>query len=120
MAHRLRRRAWPYLLGVTSGKEERETEEEKRSTKGVNVEEQKKLAHQIGQDVIRSLYTFEQCKAYSDRERQKKRAVLSALLSKIFAENPDLHYYQGFHDVCTVHLLVCGGKVAPGTIYRHR
>ena len=92
----------------------------KRKTKGVNVEEQKKLTHQIGQDVIRSLFSFAQCKEYTDRERQKKRAVLSALLLQIFAANPDLHYYQGFHDVCTVHLLVCGSRIAPSTIQRHR
>jgi len=38
----------------------------------------------------------------------KKREALARIINAILSRNPQLHYYQGFHDIASVFLLVCG------------
>src|SRR5262245_19064962 len=44
--------------------------------------------------------------------RDEARASLSLLMNKIFTVHPELHYIQGYHDICSVFLLVCGDDMA--------
>lgn len=33
-------------------------------------------------------------------------------MDAVLSRNPDLHYVQGYHDICSVFLLVCGERKA--------
>ena len=50
----------------------------------------------------------------SSNTREMKRKVLYNMINAILVRNVelDLHYYQGFHDVCSVFLLTMGKKEA--------
>jgi len=47
---------------------------------------------------------------YSDSEREFQRAKLKKVMLTLFYRYPDLHYIQGFHDICTIILLICGDE----------
>lgn len=36
---------------------------------------------------------------------------LTRVITRIVSEDTDLHYYQGFHDICSVFLLVAGEQL---------
>jgi len=92
----LRKRVWPLLLGV---------QETKKLEK---FEPCSRYGDQIQKDIDRSLYHFDVDKKMSEAERGFAKQSLSTLINSIFKENPELHYIQGFHDICTVFLRVCG------------
>eukprot|EP01126_Amoeba_proteus_P032849 TRINITY_DN3206_c0_g2_i5.p1 TRINITY_DN3206_c0_g2~~TRINITY_DN3206_c0_g2_i5.p1 ORF type:complete len:383 (+),score=76.74 TRINITY_DN3206_c0_g2_i5:113-1261(+) len=93
----IRRKVWPLLLGI-------------KTTKFPHFEH-KVVPHnyteQVAKDVDRSLW-----KLVPDNERMKKRTELSNIINAVLAENPDLHYFQGYHDIASVLLLVCGPRCA--------
>src|SRR5690606_22457550 len=39
---------------------------------------------------------------------KKEQQTLEKILHSIFIMNPNLHYSQGFHDICSVFYIVCG------------
>lgn len=41
---------------------------------------------------------------------QKLKDNLVKLIIKILCQYPDLHYYQGFHDVCLTYMVICNDK----------
>jgi hypothetical protein len=57
---------------------------------------------QVQKDVERSLWRFTQ----DPDLRQAQRVELSRLINAVLVRNPSLHYFQGFHDVASVFLLV--------------
>ena len=59
------------------------------------------LTDQVAKDVNRSMFLVEK------KDRSKMRAQLSEVINKVLDANPSLSYYQGFHDITTVILLVC-------------
>lgn len=63
---------------------------------------------QVEKDVERSLWKLVQ----GDTARLKKRKQLSLLVNSILAKHPEVHYYQGYHSVAAIVLLVCGQKRA--------
>ncbi|KAL0491612.1 hypothetical protein AKO1_010314 [Acrasis kona] len=65
---------------------------------------------QVEKDVDRSMWKF--TREISDDERLSKRRQLSRLVNSCLLDDPGLHYFQGFHDVATVMLLVCGESAA--------
>eukprot|EP00753_Platysulcus_tardus_P022722 PLAT9938.1.p1 GENE.PLAT9938.1~~PLAT9938.1.p1 ORF type:complete len:356 (+),score=152.34 PLAT9938.1:338-1405(+) len=67
---------------------------------------------QIRMDIARSLWHFDIDKAMPTARRTVRRRVLSDMLNALFVSQPELHYYQGLHDVCSVLLRVCGGGLA--------
>eukprot|EP00027_Filamoeba_sp_ATCC50430_P002344 CAMPEP_0168553946 /NCGR_PEP_ID=MMETSP0413-20121227/7516_1 /TAXON_ID=136452 /ORGANISM="Filamoeba nolandi, Strain NC-AS-23-1" /LENGTH=358 /DNA_ID=CAMNT_0008584651 /DNA_START=132 /DNA_END=1205 /DNA_ORIENTATION=- len=99
----LRALVWPKLLGVSS---DNAIISKKVSSKDVD---------QVAKDVDRSLWKFTQGKAYM---RQEKRAELSRIIHAILATHPELHYYQGFHDVASVFLLIAGEENAFAMVER--
>lgn len=68
--------------------------------------------HQIDLDCNRSFYNYDVLTGLSGRLRGKKVDELVEVLNQVFLQSPELYYYQGFHDICTVLLLVCGKDLA--------
>ena len=63
---------------------------------------------QIKKDTVRSMHHFDITKKYSLKERKREQDALERILHGIFIDNKDLHYTQGFHDICSVFYIVCG------------
>jgi hypothetical protein len=58
--------------------------------------------------VDRSLWRFP--KGIGHPERIQLRRGITDVLDAILGPNPHLHYYQGFHEICAVFMLTCGGR----------
>ncbi|KAM7542688.1 hypothetical protein Aperf_G00000010267 [Anoplocephala perfoliata] len=94
----VRREVWPILSGL-------------KSSENINTHELAKLldhpqARQVELDVRRMGSMIPEDVSPEEKERlviETKRLVLS-----ILTEYPDLHYYQGFHDICYTCLSVLG------------
>jgi len=41
-------------------------------------------------------------------ERERRLSELATVINSVLAANPDLHYYQGYNDVCSIVILVMG------------
>ncbi|CAO3691424.1 unnamed protein product [Rhizopus stolonifer] len=98
---RLRKYVWPILLHTQHGNYIVE--------KG-SVEKDLADPVQIAKDVERSLYYYPQ--GISPILKAQKQQELHCMLVEILWRNPNLKYYQGFHDICTCFLLVLGKKAA--------
>jgi len=60
-------------------------------------------------------FKCEQSKKYADSKKKfilQTQKTLENIIHAILFRNPTLHYYQGFHDVCLVLLLILGDKAA--------
>ncbi|CAG8500680.1 3624_t:CDS:10 [Gigaspora margarita] len=93
----LRRLCWPLLLHY----------------KNHNVEVSQvthKDEYQVSLDVNRSFVHFP--KGLSDQEKKQKQSVLYEVIVGILRRQPNLSYYQGFHDVCSSLLEVLGKEGA--------
>eukprot|EP01084_Bolivina_argentea_P269293 457641_1 len=103
VTNELRKKAWPLLLGCGNN----ETESDNK-----NDNQDKETKHnyydQIKKDAIRSMHHFDVTKNYSLKERQREQEALERILNGIFMNNKNLHYTQGFHDMCSVFYIVCG------------
>uniref|UniRef100_A0A6A7G6R8 TBC1 domain family member 20-like n=1 Tax=Hirondellea gigas TaxID=1518452 RepID=A0A6A7G6R8_9CRUS len=93
----LRRIAWPYLLGSTQLLHQDYSD---------SIYEHP-YWDQVKKDIDRSL-NFDRARKDGDATLQASRGSLANIIHAIFSENPDLHYVQGFHDVCSVFFIVCG------------
>jgi len=61
---------------------------------------------QVKCDVERSLWNFSHIKTWKDSFRDKRRVALLEIIMAILCRNKSLFYYQGFHDVVSIFLLV--------------
>jgi hypothetical protein len=121
----LRRRAWPLLLEVPQGRDEdgssagggSAADEEKEEGKGGEAQSsvrggsrraREALQEQVEKDVNRSLHHFDVTQGLSEAQRAVSRQSLQRIITGVIGSNRELHYIQGFHDVCSVFLLVCG------------
>ncbi|ORX49526.1 RabGAP/TBC [Hesseltinella vesiculosa] len=95
-----RRMIWPVLLRTHHGA----YVDEKGSPNGIAD------PIQISKDVERSLYYYPQ--DITPTYKAFKQQELQSMIIEILWRNPRLRYYQGFHDICTVFLLVLGKKAA--------
>ena len=66
--------------------------------------------HQVLMDVNRSLKRFPP--GISDEDRPELQDQLTRLIIRILDQHPNLHYYQGYHDVAITFLLVLGEEMA--------
>jgi hypothetical protein len=98
----LRYRAWPKLLEVNvfALSDFRKTVHENKDT------------DQIQRDIDRSMWHFSCHKNMAVEERTTQREILSTIINAIVCEHPSLNYYQGYHDVVTVFLMVLGEQRA--------
>ncbi|KAI9306849.1 rab-GTPase-TBC domain-containing protein [Cunninghamella echinulata] len=94
----LRRYVWPILLKTQQGYyiDEKGSAEELADPT------------QISKDVERSLYYYPQ--DITPVWKAQKQQELHSMIVEVLWRNPRLKYYQGFHDICTIFLLVLGKK----------
>lgn len=97
----LRREIWPLMLGVCPGSR---PVEERRS--------HCRFDSQIQVDIVRSLYNFDILKGQATSTRAVQADQLTHLMARVLSDDSELHYFQGFHDICTVFLLVNGEHAA--------
>lgn len=112
----LRARAWPLLVGQVS---DESTDESLLQTLQLNDREPHKDEEQVSLDIKRlftiashvNFFNHEINSSYTtilspeDSELLRKR--LYCLVVKLLRKYPCLNYYQGFHDIASVVLLVC-------------
>lgn len=94
----IRRRAWPKLLNINPF-----------AIDNVKYEiKEHKDYNQVVLDVNRSMRRFP--KAMNPKERNVLQSQLTEIILWVLIRNPELNYYQGFHDICVTFLLICGVK----------
>ncbi|GAA6007831.1 hypothetical protein JCM10207_004891 [Rhodosporidiobolus poonsookiae] len=102
----LRRAVWPALLGSTSKGKERE------DAGGDLLNPADELAslpprddeRQVRLDIVRSLVNFPH--DVKDDEREELRARLETVILTVLRRHPSLQYFQGYHDIVSILLLV--------------
>lgn len=107
----LRRTAWPILLGLPSprpgvgGRPEPSCVEEAPRTDW-SVLPCHRDEHQVQLDVDRSFIYYPN--GQTDAELAQRKAHLSSVIIEVLRRHSYLCYFQGFHDICQVILLVLG------------
>ncbi|CAO3673614.1 unnamed protein product [Rhizopus stolonifer] len=96
----IRRRVWPFLLHLS----------EKKMRKEGSLNIPHKDEEQVKLDVNRSFNSYP--KNISEEEKEKLKIQLHRVILHVLRLYPSLHYYQGFHDICSVFLLLFGEKPA--------
>ncbi|KAM7196410.1 GTPase-activating protein gyp10 [Naviculisporaceae sp. PSN 640] len=104
MTDTLRQSAWPVLLGVPPSAENG-TSADSNSWKNLPSHRQE---HQVQLDVDRAFVHYPEHK--SEAERNQQKTELSDLILEVLRRHPYLHYFQGYHDICQVFLLVLPQK----------
>eukprot|EP00038_Savillea_parva_P011567 m.198439 g.198439 ORF g.198439 m.198439 type:complete len:412 (+) comp20448_c0_seq1:23-1258(+) len=98
----VRARAWPALLGcAVCG--EKDLPPDPADVARAHSDE-----HQVDLDVNRSFFRFP--KGIKQAERVQLRKSITDFLDAILGGSPELHYYQGFHEICAVLMLTCGRR----------
>lgn len=98
----IRKKVWPHLLGISDDDKYQDL-----PLSDDKIDKNHKYYDQINKDIDRSLFHFDITKKYKKAKRSRKRAALHRIIHTIFTLHKDLHYIQGYHDVCSVFLLVC-------------
>lgn len=96
--HEVRKLLWPTLLGI-----ENKDVCKKFST---FVDNKHRDIQQISNDIDRSLWKQDCLQDWSLERRQVERLRLQNIINAVLARNEALHYYQGFHDICSIFYLV--------------
>lgn len=94
-----RRKAWPKVLNIDIFDS---------IIRPGNLEEHK-YYQQVLLDVNRSGRRFPENMSANQREIMQKQ--LLEVILWVLSAHPELHYYQGYHDICVTFLLVCGQKL---------
>lgn len=105
----VRKVAWPLLLGYRS--EESELNGSARSWRDLPIH---KDEDQVELDVNRSFIYYP--KNESERQLDRRKRELSSVIIEVLREHPMLSYFQGFHDIVQVFLLVLGVDQAPNAV----
>lgn len=87
---------WPVLLGFELLEDEVEPD--------WRLLPQHKDEDQVGLDVERSFVYYPQ--NISSTDKRKLKDDLRSIITRVLRTYPELSYYQGYHDICTVFLLV--------------
>ncbi|KAK6346857.1 hypothetical protein TWF696_006962 [Orbilia brochopaga] len=119
----IRQQAWPLLLGYDPSIIKTELEDAKVKLEDGRVILQDYLgrrpytelpAHrdeeQVQLDVDRSFVYYPS--GLTSEEMDAQRRQLQDLIVEVLRRHPILHYFQGFHDICQVLLLVLGPELA--------
>merc|ERR1712137_6925 len=91
----LRARCWCLLLHVDDANQE-DNLTENTSHQALDI---------VTKDVERSMWSWGTCQ-HHPQQRTKYRAQLKSTINSLLTHHPELHYYQGYHDVATV-LIMC-------------
>jgi TBC1 domain family member 20 len=63
-------------------------------------------ATQLRCDIDRSFWSLDCAKHWSKKRLHRKRAALSDIITAVLVRNPSYYYFQGFHDIVSVLMLV--------------
>lgn len=102
----IRCQVWPRLLNVPPQVLEQEPETVDR--------ENNKDYNQVLLDVQRSLRRFPP--GMPDEQREGLQEELIDIILRVLKRNPQLHYYQGYHDIVVTFLLVVGEQRATALV----
>ncbi|TPX63789.1 hypothetical protein SpCBS45565_g06364 [Spizellomyces sp. 'palustris'] len=99
--HSIRRKVWPLLLHSANKRRETflESADEQRDASQIALDVNRSLAHVLQPDT-------------GETRLETLRKELSNVLLTVLSRHSYLHYYQGFHDVASVLLLVLKPKLA--------
>ncbi|XP_002736159.2 TBC1 domain family member 20-like [Saccoglossus kowalevskii] len=97
----LRRKAWPKLLNVNVFEIPPKPDADVTSHRDY---------HQVVLDVNRSLRRFPPGMRNDQREVLQEQLI--NVIVRVLLRNKQLHYYQGYHDICVTFLLVVGQDLA--------
>ncbi|XP_066571909.1 TBC1 domain family member 20 isoform X2 [Amia ocellicauda] len=98
----IRRKVWPKLLSVNVY--------DLPAKPGKDVRENHKDFDQVLLDVRRSMRRFP--KGMRADQREVLQEQLIDIILDVLKKNPQLHYYQGYHDIVVTFLLVVGERMA--------
>lgn len=87
-----RQRVWPVILGLTGELPDHAA-----------IEPQHACLNQVDLDVNRSFWRFP--KGIRSAYRLELRRRITLIINAIFTMTPELNYYQGFHEICSVLML---------------
>ncbi|KAM6899909.1 TBC1 domain family member 20 [Xenentodon cancila] len=102
----LRRKVWPKLLNINVY--------DLPHRPGRDVRDNHKDYNQVVLDVRRSMKRFP--KGMPATERAVLQEQLIDIILEVLKRNPQLHYYQGYHDVAVTLQLVVGERMAIGML----
>ncbi|XP_049590038.1 TBC1 domain family member 20 isoform X2 [Syngnathus scovelli] len=102
----MRCQVWPRLLNVPPNILEQEPETVERDNN--------KDYNQVLLDVQRSLRRFPP--GMPDEQREGLQEELIDIILRVLKRNPQLHYYQGYHDIVVTFLLVVGERLATALV----
>ncbi|KAF1940043.1 GTPase-activating protein gyp10 [Clathrospora elynae] len=103
----LRRAVWPLLLGCSDA--------DSRQVPWTELPEHKD-EHQVGLDVHRAFVYYP--KNEPDKQLDRRKQELSRVILDVLRRHPALCYFQGYHDIVQVLLLVLGPEDAPAAVAR--
>ncbi|XP_076359051.1 TBC1 domain family member 20-like [Tachypleus tridentatus] len=96
------RKVWPKLAGVDVYETSPHPE--------CKVIETHHYYNQVVLDVNHSLKRFPL--STGEKQRMTMQDQLVLLIMQILVKHPELHYYQGYHDICVTFLIVLGEEIA--------
>ncbi|XP_042605394.1 TBC1 domain family member 20 isoform X2 [Cyprinus carpio] len=102
----IRRQVWPRLLNVSVENIPKQLEPVDRDNN--------KDFNQVLLDVQRSLRRFPP--GMPDEQREGLQEELTDIILRVLVKNPQLHYYQGYHDIVVTFLLVLGERLATALV----
>ncbi|XP_062445346.1 TBC1 domain family member 20 isoform X2 [Rhea pennata] len=102
----IRCKVWPKLLSVNT--------DDLPPLPGKELRENNKDYQQVLLDVRRSLRRFPP--GMPDDQREGLQEELIDIILHVLKRNPQLHYYQGYHDIVVTFLLVVGDRLATALV----
>ncbi|KAM6052885.1 TBC1 domain family member 20 isoform 2-T2 [Theristicus caerulescens] len=102
----IRCKVWPKLLSVNT--------DDLPPLPGKELREDNKDYQQVLLDVRRSLRRFPP--GMPDDQREGLQEELIDIILHVLKRNPQLHYYQGYHDIVVTFLLVVGDRLATALV----
>ncbi|XP_059400091.1 TBC1 domain family member 20-like [Carassius carassius] len=106
LSDEIRRLVWPRLLNVSVENIPEQLEPVDRDNN--------KDFNQVLLDVQRSLRRFPP--GMPDEQREGLQEELIDIILRVLVKNPQLHYYQGYHDIVVTFLLVLGERLATALV----
>jgi hypothetical protein len=96
MSNNIRKKVWPKLIGLN-----RYDLPDYRTYIDPHCDDS-----QVRCDVERSLWNYKDVREWDDDHREERRKALSNIIMAVLSRNSNLHYFQGYHDLISVILLV--------------
>ncbi|XP_030068739.1 TBC1 domain family member 20 isoform X1 [Microcaecilia unicolor] len=106
LTNEIRCKVWPKLLNVST--------DELPPAPGEMLRENSKDFQQVLLDVRRSLRRFPP--GMPDEQREELQEQLINIILQVLQRNPQLHYYQGYHDIVVTFLLVIEHRLATALV----